>query len=172
MKKYFKKKIPLLSFILIPVLFYWDPNWIGFLGVKPYWPLFWLLPWAMIYGSINGLIAGLALGIILDSISPQSSFTQIPGLVLCGIWFGQLNFSTNSLLGHLRYGLICSISSFLCGILYFAQIFIKNFFDLGVLFYDFGIKNIFAQVFVTGLLAPLFCSWLFFIFKMEFKESS
>ncbi len=169
MKKYIKAKIPLLSFILIPVLFYWDPNWIGFLGVQPYWALFWLLPWAIIYGSINGLIAGLLLGIILDTISLDSGITQIPGLVICGIWFGKFNFPTNTIVGHLRYGLICSLGSFLCGTIYFSQIFIKNSFDLGVFFYDFGIKNIFAQVFVTGLFAPLFCSLLFLLFKMHSK---
>ena len=36
----------------------------------------------MINGSISGLIFGLFLGLILDSLTLDSSFTQIPGLVL------------------------------------------------------------------------------------------
>jgi len=127
MNKFFSKKLSIISFIFIPIIFLWHPNWLGFFGVQPYWPLFWLLPWSIIYGSIDGLIVGLCLGLILDSISPESSFTQIPGLVLCGIWFGKLNFSSNTIIGHFRYGLICSMASFLCGSLYFFQILIDNF---------------------------------------------
>ncbi len=165
MEKYFKKHFSLISFLFIPIVYFWDPNWLAFLGVQPYWPLFWLLPWSIIYGSIDGLIVGLCLGLILDSISPESSFTQIPGLVLCGIWFGKLSFSSNFILGHFRYGLICSIASFLCGSLYFFQILIGNLSDISILLYFPTIKNIFAQVFITGLFAPLLCSLLLRLFK-------
>ena len=171
MEKYFKKRLSLISFFFIPVLYLWDPHWLGFLGAQPYWPLFWLLPWSMIHGSIDGLLAGLFIGLILDSISPDSSYTQIPALVLCGIWFGKLSFSKNIFVGHFRYGLICSIASFCCGLLYFSQILIKNVADYGIFFYFPSIKNIFAQVFITGLLAPLLCSFLFIIFTRP-KERS
>ena len=164
MGQFLKKKISLISFLLIPVLYFWNPNWLEFLGVQPYWPLFWLLPWAMIYGSIDGLIIGLFLGLILDSLSLDSNFTQIPGLVLCGIWFGQLTNSSNVFVGHFKYGLICSIASFLCGSLYFIQILIKNFTEHSIFLYLPSIKNIFAQVFLTGLLAPFICSLLFDLF--------
>ena len=165
MGKYFKKKISLISFLFIPIVYFWDPNWLEFLGVQPYWPLFWLLPWSMIYGSIDGLIVGLCLGLVLDSISPESSFTQIPGLVLCGIFFGKLDFSSNSIIGHFRYGLICSIASFLCGSLYFFQILIDNLSENNILLYFPSISNIFAKVFITGLYAPLLCTLLVSLFK-------
>ncbi len=165
MGKYLTKKISLISFLFIPIVYFWDPNWLEFLGVQPYWPLFWLLPWSMIYGSFDGFIVGLFLGIILDSISPDSSFTQIPGLVFCGIWFGQISLSSNILLSHFRYGLICSIASFLCSSLYFSQILIKNLPYNNIFLYLPSIKNIFAQVFITSLLAPLFCSLILNLFK-------
>ena len=165
MEKYFKKHFSLISFSFIPIVYFWDPNWLEFLGVQPYWPLFWLLPWSIIYGSLDGLIVGLCLGLILDSISPESSFTQIPGLVLCGIWFGKLSLSSNIILGHFRYGLICSIASFFCGSLYFFQILIGNLSDNSFFFYFLSFKNILAQVFITGLIAPLLCSLLLRLFK-------
>ena len=165
MEKYLKKRLSLISFLFIPIVYFWDPNWLEFLGVQPYWPLFWLLPWSMKYGSIDGLITGLFLGLILDSISPDSSFTQIPGLVLCGIWFGKLSISSNVFVGHFRYGLICSIGSFLCGSLYFSQILITNLSDSSISLYFPSIKNIFAQVFITGLLAPFLCTLLFRLFN-------
>tara|TARA_B100001778_G_scaffold16155_1_gene12311 strand:+ start:11 stop:550 length:540 start_codon:yes stop_codon:yes gene_type:complete len=165
MEKYLKKNFSFISFLVIPIFYLWHPNWLGFLGVQPYWPLFWLLPWSLIYGSINGCMVGLCLGLILDSISPDISFTQIPGLALCGIWFGKLKLSNNVVFGHFRYGLICSIASFICGFLYLFQIFVNNFSDNSIFFYFHSIKNIFAEVFITGLLAPLLCSLLFNLFK-------
>ena len=167
---YFRKQLSLISFAFIPIVSLLDPTWLKFLGCQPYWPLFWLLPWSMIYGSINGFKVGLFLGFILDAISPDSSFSQIPGLALCGIWFGRFNPLNNLLVAHLRYGLICSLGSFFCGTLYFAQILVKNVPEFSFLLYFPGIKNILAQVFVTGLFAPLFCSWLLILFKND-KES-
>ena len=165
MQKYFKKHLSLISFLFIPIVYFWDPNWMRFFGVQPYWPLFWLLPWSMIHGSIDGLIVGFCLGVILDSISPESSFTQIPGLVLCGIWFGKLDFSSNTIIGHFTYGLICSLASFLCGSLYFFQILIGNLSENSILLYFPSVSNIFAKIFITGLYAPLFCSLLVGLFK-------
>ena len=165
MGKYLKKHFSLISFLFIPIIYFWDPNWLEFFGVQPYWPLFWLLPWSIIYGSVDGLIVGLFLGLILDSISPDRSFTQIPGLVLCGIWFGRLSLSRNTIISHFKYGLICSIASFLCGLIYFFQILIVNLSMDSVFLYFSSVRNIFAQVFITGLFAPLFCSIMSNLFE-------
>ena len=165
MNKFFKKKLSIIFFIFIPIIFLWHPNWLGFLGIQPYWPLFWLLPWSMIHGSINGIIYGLFLGLILDSVTLDNSFTQIPGLILCGVWFGRIKIHSNTLVGHFRYGLICSIGNFLCGSLYFLQILFKNYSDINLLLLIPSLQNILAEVFLTGFLGPLICSQLFRLFK-------
>ncbi|MBO8230920.1 hypothetical protein CU313_08755 [Prochlorococcus marinus str. MU1404] len=171
MNKFFKEKLSIISFILIPIIFLWHPNWLGFLGIQPYWPLFWLLPWSMINGSINGLIYGFFLGLILDSVTLDSSFTQIPGLILCGIWFGRIKIHSNILLGHFRYGLICSIGSFLCSTLCFVQILVKNLSDSTFLLFIPSIQNILAEVFLTGFFGPLICSQLFSFLKFSRKKA-
>jgi len=167
MNKFLKKNLSFIFFILIPIIFLWHPNWLGFLGVQPYWPLFWLLPWSMINGSIKGLIFGLFLGIILDSLTLESNLTQIPGLILCGVLFGRIKYHSDLWVGHFRYGLICSFGSFLCGILYFLQILFRNFSDSTFLLFIPSVQNIFAEVFLTGLFAPLMCSQLLRIFKFS-----
>ena len=172
MNKFFKKKLSLIFFILIPVIFLWHPNWLGFLGIQPYWPLFWLLPWSMINGSINGLIFGFFLGLILDAVTVANSFTQIPGLLLCGIWFGRIKIHSDILVGHFRYGLICCIGSFLCGTIYFIQILFKNFSSSSFALFIPSLQNIFAEVFLTGLLAPLICSKLLRLFKFSKDKST
>ena len=171
MEKSLKKKLSLISFIFVPILYCWDPSWLGFLGIQPYWPLFWLLPWSLINGSISGLIVGLCLGLTLDSISADSSFTEIPGLLICGMWFGKLSNQSKGFVAHFRYGLICSLASFLCGVMYFLQILIKNSSDINISFYLPSLKNIFAQLFITGLLAPLFCTLLLKLFNRSYEKN-
>ena len=170
MSKFFKKKISIIFFIFIPILFLWHPSWLGFLGVQPYWPLFWLLPWSMINGSMNGLIFGLFLGLILDSLTLDNNFTQIPGLIICGFWFGRIKFHSDILVEHFRYGLICSFGSFLCGSLYFLQILFQNFSDSTFLLFIPSMQNILAEVFLTGFFAPLICSQLIKFFKFSGRK--
>ena len=170
MNKLIVKKLPIISFIFIPIIFLWHPSWIGFLGAQPYWPLFWLLPWSMINGSISGLIFGLFLGLILDSLTVDNNFTQIPGLILCGVLFGRIKFHSNILLGHFRYGLICSFGSFLCGSLYYLQILFKNFLDETFLLFIPSVQNILAEIFLTGFFAPLICSQFLRMFKYSMRK--
>ena len=170
MNKFFKKKLSILCFMFVPIIFLWHPNWLGFLGIQPYWPLFWLLPWSMINGSMNGLIFGFFLGLILDSLTLESSFTQIPGLILCGIWFGRIRIHSDILVGHFRYGLICFLGSLLCGTLYFAQILVKNFSDSNFLLFITSVQNILAEVFLTGFFAPLICSQLLKMFQFSGRK--
>ena len=165
MNKFSRNKWSMICFTFIPIIFLWHPNWLGFSGVQPYWPLFWLLPWSMLNGSINGLIFGLFLGLILDSLTVDSDFTQIPGLIFCGVLFGRIKFHNDILLGHFRFGLICSFGSFLCGTLYFLQILFKNFSDNIFLLFIPSFQNILAEVFLTGFFAPLICSQILKILK-------
>ena len=171
MNNFLTKKSSIIFFISIPIIFLWHPSWFGFLGVQPYWPLFWLLPWSMLNGPINGLIFGLFLGLILDSVTLDSNFSQIPGLILCGFWFGRVEMHDDIFVGHFRYGLICSFASLFCGILYYFQIFLKNFSDNAFLLFIPSVQNILAEVFLTGFLAPFICSKLLKIFK-SYKRSA
>ena len=170
MNKFLTRKLPIVFFIFVPIVFFWHPNWFGVLGVQPYWPLFWLLPWSMIHGSIKGLIFGLFFGLILDSLTLDSNFTQIPGLVLCGVLFGRVKLHRDILVGHLRYGLICSFGSFLCGTFYFLQILFRNYSDINSLIFISSVRNILAEVFLTGFFAPFICSQLLRMFKFARRK--
>ena len=170
MNKFFKKKLSIISFIFIPIIFLWHPNWLGFLGVQPYWPLFWLLPWSMINGSINGLTCGLFLGLILDSITLNESFTQIPGRIFCGFLFGRIKLHSDILVGHFRYGLICAFGSLLCGTFYFLQILFINFSEINSFLLISSVKTILVEVFLTGFFAPFICSQLLKMFKFSRRK--
>ncbi len=170
MSTFLKKNLSIIFFIFVPIIFLWHPNWLGFLGVQPYWPLFWLLPWSMINGSFNGIIFGLFLGLILDSVTLDNNFTQIPGLILCGFLFGKIKLNCDILVEHFRYGLVCSAGSFLCGTLYFLQILVKNYSDSTFILFFTSFHNILAEVFLTGFFAPLICSQLLRILQFSKKK--
>ena len=170
MNKFFTRKLSVILFLFLPIIFLWHPNWLGFLGVQPYWPLFWLLPWSMINGSVKGLVLGLFLGLILDSLTLDNNFTQIPGLMFCGFLFGRIKLNTDILVGHFRHGLICSFGSFLCSTIYFLQILFKNFSDSTFLLFFPSVQNILAEVFLTGFFAPLICSQLLRVFKYSGRK--
>ena len=170
MNKFLTKNLPTIFFLFIPIIFLWHPNWLGLLGAQPYWPLFWLLPWSMIYGSMNGLIFGLFFGLILDSLSIDNNFTQLPGLILCGALFGKIKPHTSIFVGHFRYGLICFLGNLLCGVIYFLQILGKNFSGGTFLLFIPSLQNILAEVFLTGLFAPLICSQLLRLFKFSRRK--
>ena len=164
MKKITRRYLSLLTFLFIPILSFWNPKFIALMGVQPHWPIFWLFPWASINGSFNGFLTGLSLGLVLDSLN-NDFYTQIPGFIICGIIFGKLSSYKSKSINKLKYGLICSFGSLVCNSLYFLQVILHNLIDINISWVVYGVKTIFAQIFITAILAPIICSWLFNIFN-------
>tara|TARA_Y100001978_G_scaffold53428_1_gene47975 strand:+ start:266 stop:781 length:516 start_codon:yes stop_codon:yes gene_type:complete len=168
MKFYLNQYLSLSTFLIIPLVIYWNPSWLALMGHQAYWPIFWLLPWALIHGTFKSMLVGFLLGFFLDTINADV-YTQIPGLILCGFWFGKVGrLKLNNT--PLQLGLIAAIGSLICGIIYFGQmvigiLFLKNSLSL----FSYGVQNIFAQVLLTGLLAPVFCKWLYCLFSKKYN---
>tara|TARA_Y100000589_G_scaffold125400_1_gene119561 strand:+ start:1083 stop:1613 length:531 start_codon:yes stop_codon:yes gene_type:complete len=160
-----KRNYSLFSFLMIPILSLWSPSWISVMGVQPYWPIFWLLPWSILNGPIKGLILGGIIGIIVDSIN-NDIYSQVPGLIICGFWFGRIGELKN----RYQHGLLASLGSLICGSLYFVQLFVNNFHSNSNLLVSFGLKNIFSQIFLTGLFAPVFSKCLYEMFLKNLKK--
>ena len=169
MKFCFNQYLPTISFLIIPLIIYWNPSWLSLMGYQAYWPIFWLLPWALIHGPYKAMLFGFLLGFTLDTINADL-YTQIPGLMICGFWFGKLGSFIQFNNAPLRFGLIAAIGSLICGIIYFCQIVVLHLIGNSPLwFFSFGFQNIFSQVFLTGLFAPVFCKWLYVIFSKKYK---
>ena len=161
-----KNKYSLLTFIFIPLLCLWNPIWFSVMDVQPYWPIFWLLPWSILNDSINGLILGFSIGVILDSIN-NDIYTQVPGLLICGFWFGQLGDLKN----RYQYGLFASLGSLFCGLLYLFQLVVINFQNNPSWLISFGLKNIFGQILLTGLFAPVISTCLYELFSKKNQKN-
>tara|TARA_Y100000589_G_scaffold254549_1_gene243398 strand:+ start:239 stop:757 length:519 start_codon:yes stop_codon:yes gene_type:complete len=167
MKFYLNQHISLISFLLIPLLTLWNPSWFSLMGFQAYWPIFWLLPWAVIYGPFKSILLAFFLGFVLDTINADL-YTQIPGLMICGFWFGKIGSLNNFNNTPIQFGLAAAIGSFICGLIYFCQMVINLLLKNNpLLIFEFGVQTIFAQVFLTGLLAPVFCKWLYSLFSRK-----
>ncbi len=161
--------LSLISFLIIPLVIFWNPSWLSLMGHQAYWPIFWLLPWALIHGPFKSMLLGFLLGFILDSFNADM-YTQIPGLMICGFWFGKIESSNKFNNNPIHFGLTAGIGSLICGVIYFCQIVLKLFLGNSPLWvFSYGIQNIFSQVFLTSLLAPVFCKWLYLFFIKEYK---
>ncbi len=115
------------------------------------------------------MLLGFLLGFILDTINADS-YTQIPGLMICGFWFGRIGSLNQFNNRSLHFGLIAAFGSLICGVIYFGQMLVKLSFGNSPLWlFSYGVQNIFAQVFLTSLLAPVFCKWLYFWFSKKYK---
>ena len=167
MKFELNQYISLISFLLIPLLIFWNPSWLSLMGYQAYWPIFWLLPWALINGPFKSLLIGFLLGFILDTINADL-YTQIPGLMICGFWFGKVGSLNYFHSTPLQFGLTAAIGSLICSLIYFFQIVVNLFLNESpVWLFSYGVQNIFAQVLLTGLLAPVFCKWFYILFSKK-----
>ena len=169
MRFYLYKYLSLISFLLIPLVTFLNPSWLSLMGYQAYWPIFWVLPWALIHGPFKSILMGFLLGFMLDTINADS-YTQIPGLMICGYWFGKVGSFNQFKHGPLQFGLTAAIGSLICGVIYYCQMVVKLLLDNSPLWLvSYGVQNIFAQVFLTSLLAPVFCKWLYFWFSKKYK---
>ena len=169
MKFYLNQHLSLISFLIIPLVISWNPSWFSLLGYQAYWPMFWLLPWAILHGPYKSMLLGFLLGFSLDTINADL-YTQIPGLMICGFWFGKVGYLNQFNNTPFQFGLTAAIGSLICGLIYICQMVVKLRPENSLLWlYSFGFQNIFAQVFLTGILAPVFCRWLYFLFRKKYK---
>ena len=169
MKFYLNQYLSLIPFLIMPAVIFWNPSWLSLMGYQAYWPIFWLLPWALIHGPFKSMLVGFLLGFILDSIN-NDFYTQIPGLMICGVWFGKIGRLNQHKYSPLHFGLIAAIGSLICGVIYYCQMVVKlSLENSPLLLVSYGVQNIFAQVFLTSLLAPVFCKWLYFWFSKKYK---
>ena len=167
MKFYLHQYLSLISFLIIPVVIFWNPSWLSLMGYQAYWPIFWLLPWALIHGPFKSMLVGFLLGFILDTINADF-YTQIPGLMICGFWFGKIGRFNQFNNKPVHFGLTAAIGSLICSVIYFCQIVVNLLFnETPVWLFTYAVQNIFAQVLLTGLLAPIFCKWLYILFRKK-----
>lgn len=151
-----------LSACLVFLLTFFGPSWLSIFGIAPCWVILWLLPWSIEKGETSGVIAAILFGALLDSIS-YGNTTQIPILILLGFWWGRLGRRNSQIKYSFTFGLLAWIGTFLFGLSVWIQTIIFD--TSGNIFFIWGLKNMITQSFLTGLFAPIICSWIILILR-------
>ena len=159
MKKRNERFIFFFSGICIPFLFLLSPKWITLSGIGPCWPVLWLLPWSLDNGKFFGLFAGLCLGLLFDSLCIGSS-TQIPALMALGYWWGQEGEQAKSIDLIFNLGLLAFIGAMICSFSLWTQISFLDSLSTSSWFHSWALHTFLGQSILTGLLAPMTCSWI------------
>ena len=148
------------SGICVPILFLLAPSWLTLQGVGPSWPVLWLLPWVLEKGKIFGLFYGFSLGILLDSLSIEGA-SQIPALMILGLWWGQDKGRIATKDWSLNLGLLALIGANFYGLSIWSQLLFRDTFNWSSWLHGWALHTLLAQSILTGLLSPMICSWVF-----------
>tara|TARA_Y100001968_G_C19413226_1_gene747518 strand:+ start:402 stop:917 length:516 start_codon:yes stop_codon:yes gene_type:complete len=171
MNKFFRKFILFSSFLLVPFITFSQLSFLSIKGIGPDWALLWLLPFALEFGPLWGLICGLSLGLMLDSFSIGGS-SHIPALILLGIWWGYLGKKFPSIDLSLNLGLFAWLGSVIFGLTFWIQIFFLHPLTELTWFHSWAIQTLLIKAFITGLVAPIVCSWLLLIWRNNKQKYS
>ncbi len=150
-----------LSLILVPWLTFLAPSWLNLNGILPVWAILFLLPFSLKTGESIGCLLGLFLGLLLDGLSLDMA-THIPILILLGFWWGKLGRRGPEIKQSFVLGLLAFVGSIFFGLSLWLQMIF--FHSNEFLFIFWGLKNLLSQSFITGLLAPILCTWISFVF--------
>ena len=166
MPRFQRRKIFISCALLAPFLTLAAPSWFTIAGIGPNWVVLWLLPWALEDGPLSGAVAGLYLGLVLDGITLGEA-THIPAFIALGFWWGRLGRRGPSIERSLNLGLLALLGSALVGLSLWVQIIVVQESITLTPLYIWGMNTLLAQAIITGLLAPIVCSWFLLLSRRK-----
>ena len=157
MARLHRQPICVASALVVPLLALASPPWLAIDGVGPAWAVLWLLPWALVDGPVSGALAGVILGLVLDGLN-LGGLSQVPALLLLGLWWGRLGRRAAPIQRSLNLGLLAWLGSAGLGLSLILQLWLRQGGALDPLTQSWGLQTLWCQALVTGLLAPLLVS--------------
>ena len=147
-----------------------SPNWLKIQGVGPCWPIIWMLPFSLKFGSTWGVLAAVSIGLIADSLTLGDA-SYLPSFVILGFCWGRLGRQHEKMEPSFNYGFLALVGTLLVGCSLWAQKLIFHSFSSFYWFNASAIHTLIAQSLITGLIAPLLCSWLVVAWKTKYYRT-
>ncbi len=91
--------------------------------------------------------------------------TQTPVLALLGFWWGQLARRGSPIDKSFSLGLLACVGSAIAGLGVWFQFWLIKLPNHGFIFNSWSVHTLLAQIIITGLIAPLICSWMLLLFR-------
>ncbi len=159
-----KKLLIICTALFIPAFTFASPGWFKINGISPCWPVIWLLPFSLKNGLLRSAIAATFLGFLMDSFTIDE-VSYVPSLFFLSLLWGRYGKRNNNIELFFNIGLMAIFGTAFVGFSIWAQ----KIFLYEVLrnnwFHSWSIHVLLSEVIITGLLAPLFSSWLLLTYK-------
>ena len=150
--------------IFIPALTLIAPNWLQINGISPCWPIIWLLPFSLQNGPWRAAFCGLLMGIFMDSFI-IGDVSYIPSLFFLSLVWGRFGIRHKNIEIFLNIGFMAILGSACVSFSIWVQNIAINSVLRNHWFHSWAIYTLISEILITGLVAPLFSSWLLLPYK-------
>ena len=159
-----KKILIFLTAICLPVLTISSPDWLEINGIGPCWPVVVLLPFSLNSAPWISATASIFLGSLIDSFT-VSDATYIPSLFLLSLFWSRYALHNKKIESFLNLGLMAIMGTGFVGLSMWVQKIILNTSLRDNWFHSWSFYVLICEIIITGLVAPIFSSWLLFTYK-------
>ena len=159
-----KKLLVSFTLISLPTFMIISPDWLTVNGISPCWPVIWLLPFSLKNSRIKSVLVATLLGIFLDSFT-ISDVSYIPSLFLLSLIWSQYGMHNKKIELFFSIGLMAIFGACFVGLSIWMQKIILYSFLRNNWFHSWASYVLLSEAIITGLVAPLFSSWLLLAYK-------
>ena len=164
MARNYKKLLIFLSAICLPFFIIATPDWLKINGIPPCWPVIWLLPFSLQNGPWRSALAAILLGCLIDSFT-ISEVSYIPSFFILSLIWGRYGMRHKNIELFFNIGLMAIFGTAFIGLSIWSQKIVLYSVLRNNWFHSWAIYVLISEVIITGLVAPLFSSWLLITYK-------
>ena len=164
MNRKYKKIIIISIAFCLPLITLASPDWLKINGITPCWPVVWLLPFSLNYPPLISVFTAIILGFFMDSFT-IGIISYIPSLFLLSLFWSRYAMHNKNINLLFNIGLMAIFGAAFVGLSIWIQKIIlyenlrNNWFN------SWAIYALISEIIITGLVAPLFSSWLLLSYK-------
>ena len=164
MSRKYRRLLILFTAIFLPFWTLASPIWLTINGISPCWPLLWLLPFSLKNGIGRASFAGTSLGFLMDAWT-IGDVSYVPSFLLLSLVWGRYGILHKNIEFTLNLGLMAILgTAFVSFSIWIQKIFLYGFLRNNW-FNSWALHSLISQLIITGLVAPLLCSWILLSYK-------
>ena len=164
MSKNNNKLLILFTIIGLQACIIGTPDWLKINGITPCWPVILLLPFSIKNSPWKAAIASISLGMFIDSFT-IGDVSYIPSLFLLSLVWSRYGLHNKKIKLFLNLGLMAIFGTAFVGLSIWVQKIIIYSILRNNWFHSWSIYVLISEVIITGLVAPIFSSWLLLTYK-------
>tara|TARA_Y100001968_G_scaffold308930_1_gene328262 strand:+ start:118 stop:621 length:504 start_codon:yes stop_codon:yes gene_type:complete len=159
-----KRLLIFFNIIWLPFLLISSPAWLKINGIPPCWPVILLLPFSLKNTPLKSSIAAILFGMFVDSFT-VSDASYIPSLFLLSLVWSKYGLHNKKIELFFNIGLMAIFGTAVVGFSIWVQKIILYNVLRNNWFHSWSFYVLISEVIITGLVAPLFSSWLLLTYK-------